>query len=104
MPSKLSPAGAELLVRLERLERVLGPSSDEMLGRIAVLHPSDRTEISAIFGGMAQEFAERQRENVSKAAQAASFMEITQEARERAAGKRMHPNMPVGDALEILGR
>ena len=47
---------------------------------------------------------ERPRE--AGAAQAASFMEIIQEAQEleRAAGRPVDPNMTVGGALEILGR
>lgn len=102
----LSPAGKELLVELERLEDTLEPPSEEMLGRIAILPPSDRAEIVASFSAMSQEFAVRQQENIRGAAQTASFKEIILEAqeRERAAGRAVDPNMTVGDALEILGR
>lgn len=104
--SRLSPAGREMLDEMQRLEETLELPSDEMLGYIAALPPSDRAEISAIFGGMAQEYAKRQRENMRNAAQAASFKEIILEAqeRERVAGRPVDPHMTVRDALEILGR
>ena len=63
-------------------------------------------EIVAVFGAMALDMAERQRENRQRAALAASAAEIVQEARERerAAGRPVDPGMTLGDALEILGR
>lgn len=104
--SRLSPAGAEVLDELERLEEALEPPSEKMLARIARLPSSDRAEIAAIFGGMSEKLAKRQRENMQAAAQLASFEEAILEAqeRQRAAGMPVDQNMIVGDALEILGR
>ena len=54
---------------------------------------------------MAQEFAERQRENMRGAALAQSAADAIREAQERGrAAGRPGANMTVGDALEILGR
>ncbi len=104
--SKLSPEGRELLAELERAADALVPPLEETLARAATLSPSDREEITAIFGAMAQEFAELQRENMRNAAFAASAAGAIREAqeRERAAGRPVDPGMTLGDALEILGR
>lgn len=104
--SRLSPAGREFLAELERAADALEPPSEETMARADALPPSDREEIASIFGAMAQEAAERQRENMNNAAVAASAREAILEAqeRERDAGRPVDPNMTLGDALEILGR
>lgn len=104
--SRLSSAGRELLAGLKRVADSLEPPSEETLARAATLPPSDREEIAAIFGAMAQEFAKRQRENMRNAAFAASAADVIREAqeRQRAAGRPVNSYMTLGDALEILGR
>lgn len=105
--SRLSLAGREILEDAElAMSQPYPPDPAELVERIRALPPEEGEEVAAIFGVMAQGFAERQRENTRKAAQAASFKEIILEAqeRERAAGRPVDPHTTVGDALEILGR
>lgn len=82
------------------------PPSEEVLARVDNLPPSDREEIAAIFGAIAQSFAERQREAMHSAVFALTAVDVIRESqeRERAAGRPVDPNVTLGDALEILGR
>ena len=100
--TRLSPEGRELLEELERASE----ASEEARARIEALPPSERKEIVAIFGAMALDVAERQRENILNVHLATSSAQIIREAqgRERAAGRPVDPDMTLGDALEILGR
>lgn len=82
------------------------PDPTGFVKRIRSLPPEEGEEVAAIFGVMAQGFAERQRENMRGAALAASAADAIREAqeRERAAGRPVDPNMTLGDTLEILSR
>ena len=104
--ARLSPEGKELLDELERSSEAFEPPSEKVRARIEALPPSEREELVAIFGAMALDMAERQRENRQRAALAASAAEAIREAqeRQRAAGSLVDPDMTLGDALEILGR
>ena len=104
--SRLSPAGRELLDELERSSEAFEAPSEEVRARIEALHPSERKELVSVFGAMAMDMAERQRENICNARLAASTVEIIREAqeRERAAGRPVDLDMTLGDALEILGQ
>ena len=104
--SRLSPAGQELLVELERAAEAFEPPPEETLFRVGSLPSSEREEVAAIFGTMAREFAEHQRENMQNAAFAATAADAIREAqeRDRAAGRGVDPNTKLGDALGILGR
>lgn len=57
--SRLSPAGRELLAHLEHAAEALEPPSEETLRCAGFLPSSDRGDIAAIFGVVAQEMAER---------------------------------------------
>ena len=104
--ARLSPASREVLDELERCSEAFEPPSEEVLARIEALPPSERKEIVAVFGALALDVAERQRENRQRASFAASSAEAIQEAqeREKAAGRPVDPDMTLGGALEILGR
>lgn len=104
--ARLSPEGREVLDELERSSGAFEAPSEEVLARIEALPASERKEIVTIFGEMALDMAERQRENRQRAVLAASAAEIVREAqeRERAAGRPVDPDMTLGDALEMLGR
>ena len=105
--ARLSPAGRDLLREIERsLQGAEFPDPGPYIERIQALPPKDGEEIAAIVGAMAQEFAERQRENMRGAAFAQSAADAIREAkeRERAAGMPVDTSMTLGDALEILGR
>lgn len=104
--SRLSLAAQEILAELVRSAEAFEPPSEGVRARIEALPPSERKHIVAIFGEMALNVAERQRENMRGAALAASAAEAIREAqeRERAAGRPADPGMTLGDALEILGR
>ena len=104
--ARLSQAGREILDKLERSSEASEAPSQEVLSRLEVLPPSERKEIVAMFGAMAMDMAERQRENRQRAVFAASSAEAIREAqeRQRAAGRPVDPDMTLGDALEILGQ
>ena len=104
--ARLSPEGREVLGELERSFEAFEAPSEEVRARIEALPPSERKELVSIFGAMALDMADRQRENRQHAVLAASAAEIVREAqgRERAAGMPVDPDMTLGDALEILGR
>lgn len=102
---KLSPAGRDALDALERSSEAFGPPFEEARTRLESLPPPN-VEVVALFGELALDVADRQREELQRAAFAASAAEAIREAqeRERAAGRPVDPDMTLGDALEILGR
>lgn len=92
----------DLLAELERVAEAFGPPFEEARARLESLPPSERREVVALFGALALDVADRQRENRQRAAFAASSAEAIREAqeRERAAGRPVDPAMTLGDALE----
>ncbi len=103
--ARLSPAGREMLVALERaLDEPQGPDPEEFVRHVEALPPSDQVELEAIVSSVGSEAgakAEEYREAEEAARQAAEIIREAQR-RERAAGRPVDPNITLGDALKIL--
>ena len=70
--ARLPPEGREVLDELERSSKAFEAPSEEARARIEVLPPSERKEVVAIFGAVALDIAEKQRENRQRAVLATS--------------------------------
>ena len=103
---QLTPAGRDLLEKIERAADLCGQSSEEILERMNTLSPSDLAELISILGARVDEEEARTEKHERNADLLRSAAEAIHEAQERelAAGRQASSHLTLREALEILGR